>query len=467
MSAAATKGDAPRVIVVGGGPAGVRAAETLVEHGCFPVLVDEAERIGGQIYRQRPDGLQANARALYGFEAAKARALHSSFERVRARVDYRAGTLAWNVQDNELYLYGPAGFSSERYDALVLATGATDRVLPVKGWTLPGVYTIGAAQIALKYQACAIGKRTVFIGSTPLLYLTAFQYLSAGAEVAAVLDTGSFGHKLSAVPGLLANPLALAKGVYYTTALRMRGVPIRDGVTDARIEGRKSVEGVRAQSRGRSCEIACDAVALGFHLRAETQLAELAGAQFAFDACTRQWLPVVDDDGRAGEGVYLAGDAMKIAGADAAEIGGRLAALALLADWGLIDARDERLSALRRARWRHARFQRAVLDAFRFPRHLIAHLPDDVVLCRCESITVGEFRSAGAKSLDVEDVNRRKALSRVGMGRCQNRYCGLAAAELLAHDKALPPESAGRLRAQAPVKPIALAAGLTRASDAA
>jgi NADPH-dependent 2,4-dienoyl-CoA reductase/sulfur reductase-like enzyme len=440
----------------------------LVAHECSPVLVDEADRVGGQIYRQRPQGFETDARAIYGFDAAKARALHSAFERVRPKIDYRPATLAWNVQEGVLHLYSNGRFSSEPYDALVLATGATDRIVPLKGWTLPGVYSLGAAQIALKSQACAIGERTVFIGSTPLLYLTAYQYVKAGARVAAVIDTGSTGRKLAALSGMLADPPALAQGVYYVSALRARGVAVDQGVTGVSIEGASCVERVRVRSRsGATLEIACDAVGMGFHLRSETQLAELAGCDLAFDDETRQWIPAVDENGRAGRSVYLAGDGMKIAGADAAEASGRLAALSLLADHGYVAANDARMTTLRRRHRRHALFQSAVLKAFPFPSALLEALDDDVILCRCETVTVGEFRAAAAKALDVEDVNRRKAFCRVGMGRCQGRYCGLAAAELLAQQRKIGIAGAGRLRAQAPVKPIALATGVEERADAA
>jgi NADPH-dependent 2,4-dienoyl-CoA reductase/sulfur reductase-like enzyme len=65
---------------VGGGPAGIRAAEVLVGQGLRPVLVDEADKIGGQVYRKQADGIERSPEALYGFEARKAVALHASFE---------------------------------------------------------------------------------------------------------------------------------------------------------------------------------------------------------------------------------------------------------------------------------------------------------------------------------------------------------------------------------------------------
>ena len=70
-------------------------------------------------------------------------------------------------------------------------------------------------------------------------------------------------------------------------------------------------------------------------VRAETQLADLARCEFAFEPQSRQWLPSIDADGRSSvRGVYLAGDGARILGADAAEAAGRLAALAALADHG-------------------------------------------------------------------------------------------------------------------------------------
>ena len=60
-------------------------------------------------------------------------------------------------------------------------------------------------------------------------------------------------------------------------------------------------------------------------------------------------------------------------------------------------------------------------------------------------------REAGAA-----ETNRAKAFSRVGMGRCQGRFCGHAAAELIAETAGVAIEQVGRLRGQAPVKPLAI-----------
>src|SRR6185436_15434623 len=114
------------------------------------------------------------------------------------------------------------------FDALILATGATDRVMPIPGWTLPGAFTLGGAQVLLKEHGCLIGRRVVFCGSSPLLYLAAKQYRAMGAEIAAVLDTTPFASKIAAA-NLLAAPSLLVRGLRYMSALRRANVPIHHG----------------------------------------------------------------------------------------------------------------------------------------------------------------------------------------------------------------------------------------------
>lgn len=445
----------PRVVVVGAGPAGVRAAEALVEAGLRPVVVDESARSGGQIYRRQPEGFRRPASKLYGSEAAKAQALHARFDALRDSVTYRPETLAWNIADGALHVVCGTTAEAIGYDALILAAGATDRLMPMPGWTLPGVYSLGAAQIALKAQGCAIGARTAFVGSGPLLYLVAAQYLQAGAGVAAVLDTAP-RTPLAALGGLLARPALAWRGLGLMRQLRAAGVPLLQGVTPLQINEGVSAVTVRDAS-GRELRFEADAVALGWHLRAETQLADLACCEFQFDALTRQWLPRVDADGRSSTpGIYLAGDGARLQGADAAEAAGRLAALAVLADRAHAVGKrryEAERDALRSRLARMERFRRGLALAFPWPQALAAAVPDDTVVCRCEAVTAGTLRQC-VREQGSRELNRAKAFSRVGMGRCQGRFCGHAAAEIVAAEARVPVEQVGRLRAQAPVKPL-------------
>lgn len=447
----------PAVIVVGAGPAGVRAAQALVEAGLRPIVIDEGRRAGGQIYRRQPDNFTRSYETLYGTEAARARDIHRSFDQLTDRIDYRPETLVWHISDGQVWTLDADGeHRATAYDALLLCTGATDRLMPVKGWNRAGTYSLGAAQIALKAQACSIGSNLVFLGSGPLLYLVAAQYIKAGANVSAVLDTAPFMARIPALPKLLSQPATLWNGVRLTQALKRAGVALCYGVTPLDIAGdaQEGVGGILVRlSSGRERHFDCDAIAIGYHLRPETQLADLVRCDFAFDPLVRQWLPVRDESGRASvKGVYLGGDGARILGARSAEASGRLAALTALADLGMPVSAGEQ-QRLRRAIAGYTRFANGLAQAFPWPVQQAAALPDDAVLCRCESVTAGELRTV-VRQAGACEANRAKAFSRVGMGRCQGRYCGLAAAEIIAAQAAVPIETVGRLRGAAPVKPI-------------
>ena len=442
-------------VVVGAGPAGMRAVQTLVAHGVRPVVLDEAPRAGGQIYRRPPAHFQRTAQTLYGFEAARAQAVHSAFDGLQNQIDYRPDSLVWNAQGGLLdVLHGPTQTTqSLPYQHLIVATGATDRVLPIPGWTLPGVYALGGAQVALKYQGCAIGQRVVFMGTGPLLYLVAYQYAKAGVEVAAVLDTARFSDQLAALPAMLTQPAVLAKGLYFVAWLRAHGVALYSGVRPLRVLGDGRVRAVVWHDGQQEHTLDCDAIGFGYALRSETQLADLLGCRFAFVPQQRAHLPERDAAGRSSvAGVYLAGDGAGIMGADAAEWAGERAALALLADHGVtVDL--ARAQQLEHKLSRVQQFRTGLERAFPFPTDWAAQAPDELVVCRCEHITAGELRRT-VQATGADEMNRLKALSRVGMGRCQGRSCSVAAAEILAHATGTPVEQVGRLRGQAPIKPI-------------
>jgi len=90
---------------------------------------------------------------------------------------------------------------------------------------------------------------------------------------------------------------------------------------------------------------------------------------------------------------------------------------------------------------------------FPWPHELVAAIPDEAIVCRCEAVTAATLR-ASVNTAHAQEANRAKAFSRVGMGRCQGRYCGHASTEIIAAARSVSLEKTGRLRGQAPVKPI-------------
>ncbi len=446
-----------KLLIVGAGPAGIRAAQTLVQAGLHPVVVDEAPQAGGQVYRRPPTGMTRSARQRYGSEAGKAQALHACFDQMVAD-----GQLTHLPRSSVTALHGAVaqvltanGLRHLTYDRLVLTTGAMDRIWPVPGWQSAGVYSLGAMQIALKSQEVVLGTHLVLAGSGPLLTLVAAQLLKAGARLAAVLDTAPMRHQLRGGFGMaLARPGVTLRGL----ALRARlGRLYHAGVRDLRIatDDRGPTAVTWRDGNGQHRQAKCDAVGLGWHLTAETHLADLAGARFEWSDLWSQWLPCTDAYGRIDDGVYLAGDGLRILGADGAEIAGRLAAMACLQDLGRTT--DPAHNDLRRLH-RMQRFATGVAQAFPWPNHQAATLPDALVLCRCEGVTAKDIRTAAAQV--GPDINRVKSQCRIGMGRCQGRYCQAAAAALIAQQTGTQPKQIGRLRAQPPIRPIPVSAAL-------
>jgi len=447
-----------RVVIVGAGPAGIRCAETLVSAGITPILIDENRRDGGQIYRRQPEGFTRDYTTLYGSEAAKAQDLHQSFDRLRGAIDYRPDTLVWNLTPGQLCCVSQGRHSTVDYDALILCTGATDRLMPIEGWQLAGTYSLGGSQIALKNQAVSIGHNVVFMGSGPLLYLVASQYVKAGATVAAVLDTSPMRLRIKALPKLLARPGLLFTGIKLLAQLYRAKVTVHLGIKPLQVLGdaASGVSGVRFNTaNGRTLTVEADAVALGYHLRPETQLGDLAGCKMAFDEPSSQWWLSVDEARRTSvKGVYAAGDGSKIRGADAAEHAGRLVALTLLEDFkhpfdtGLRDAQRLALDVM-------DQFRLGLAQAFPWPSEQAKALSDSAIVCRCEMISAGDLRRVVSEKGACE-VNRAKAFSRVGMGRCQGRYCSQAGAEVIAAAAGVQVREVGRQRGQAPVKPLSM-----------
>ncbi|MFN2362745.1 MAG: (2Fe-2S)-binding protein [Halarsenatibacteraceae bacterium] len=77
---------------------------------------------------------------------------------------------------------------------------------------------------------------------------------------------------------------------------------------------------------------------------------------------------------------------------------------------------------------------------------------EDVIVCRCEEVTLGEIREAiknGAKT--VTEVKRR---TRAGMGLCQGRSCETIVQRLLCEELNLSLKEVQPARDRSPVRPI-------------
>lgn len=450
-------------VIIGAGPAGLACAKVLLEAGLRPIILDESPEPGGQGTRRLTPPMAAQSDRFMGRAYARATQMREAEEdAILARCDWRPNSLVWGIFDRRIEILQGERSESLPYDQVMIATGATDRIMALPGWTLPGVFSLGAAQVALKQHGAFIGARVILAGSSPLLYLAAVQYLRMGHSDLTIVDTATARDKRRAAWGMLTSaPATLYEGLQLLRELRGHKLRRIEGAQLLRATGDTRISGLEIRhADGRHETLGCDALAFGYGLRPETQLAELAGAKFQFDDALRNWFPVIDRDGRAGETLWLAGDSAVTGGRVAAAKSGRLAGLSMLENRPHSPAMADNLPALRGSVSRLRRFQRVMAGAFRWPHETAETLPDSTIVCRCERVSAGEIRQAIRKEAGPIEVNRVKAITRCGMGRCQGRYCGQTLQELTATTSGLPVAQVGRLRAQAPVRPIPLRAAL-------
>jgi NADPH-dependent 2,4-dienoyl-CoA reductase/sulfur reductase-like enzyme len=458
-------------IVIGAGPAGLAAAALLAERQARVLLVDEQPAPGGQIYRRiehvttkRPDLLTVLG-ADYAHGADLVRRFRASGSA------YLPGSSVWQVTPEREVWLSRAG-RSERHEAkaILVATGAMERPVPVPGWTLPGVMTAGAVQILLKSAALKADDPLVLAGSGPLLYLLAQQCLAAGARLAAVLETTHAANERAALALLPKAVLGgglpyLRKGLKLRAAIRKSGVPWFHQVTQLRIEGGDQVTGVAFQSRGRAERVAARLAALHEGVIPAQQMTRSIGLDHEWDPVVRCFRPRLDAWGNSSiAGILVAGDGAGIGGARAAEHAGRLAGLEILHRLDRIDGptRDGLATEDRRGLAGHLAI-RPFLDRLYAPRTEILQPADEVTVCRCEEITAGAVRAVAAQG--CPGPNQAKSFLRCGMGPCQGRLCGPTVTEVMADALGQPPEQIGYYRIRPPLKPVTL--GELAAMDAA
>lgn len=452
------------VVVIGAGPAGLAAAIELSETGALTLLLDENQAVGGQIYRgieaaRTPDLERLGSDYACGLTLADQFRQSRAFHAPRATVWDIDTTGVEGGDDLRVSLSLGGSAASIRAGHVILATGAMERPMPFPGWTKPGVMTAGAAQIALKTAGLVPKGKVVVAGSGPLLYLLTSQLLDAGSTISAVLDTTPRGNWLRAAPHApgFAFSAYVGKGLKLLRSVRTR-VKVTGGVDGLEALGSARLDGVRIVAHGKTSTVPADLLLIHNGVIPNTNFSNAIGCEHRWSEGQRAFVPVLGSLFETSiVGVSIAGDGGGIAGAAAAEVSGRIAALGALMRLDLGDrARHIRAADVLRRRWRGLSKGRAFLDTLYAPNRAFLTPGDDLtVVCRCEEITAGQIR--GAIELGVAGPNQLKTFLRCGMGPCQGRLCATTISEMISDARKVSPAETGTYRLRAPVKPVRLA----------
>jgi sarcosine oxidase subunit alpha len=335
------------VMVVGSGPAGLSAAIVSGESGLDVHVFERHFRPGGQLVKQTHKffGSGELFGGLRGFQIAER--LVSRAREVGVRIHTRAPVLGYfkegffAVSEGErLLLVKPK--------AVVVSTGAVERLLPFPGNHLPGVMGAGAAQTLMNEYGVKPGERAVVVGAGNVGLIVSYQLVQAGVRVLAVVEV------MPEIGGWLV----------HAAKIRRLGVPILTRHTVVRAEGGEQLERVVVAAVDERMEpvpgtekvFDADLLLLSVGLTPESRLLAQMGARMVWSPELGGYVPYRSEYMETSiPGVYVAGDASGIEEATTAILTGRVAgysaAVRLLGPRrNLLEKREEALRLLREAR---------------------------------------------------------------------------------------------------------------------
>ncbi|MBR4185592.1 MAG: FAD-dependent oxidoreductase [Clostridia bacterium] len=269
-----------KLIIIGGGPAGLSAAVAAVDAGLAPedILVLERDSELGGILNQcihAGFGLHRFGEELTGPEYS---GRYIAMARERG-IPILCNAMVLSLTDDRrvTFVSPETGYTTAEAEAVILAMGCRERTrgaLGIPGTRPSGVYTAGCAQRYINIEGYMPGRRVVILGSGDIGLIMARRMTLEGAKVLAVCEIMPYSG-------------GLARNI--VQCLDDFGIPLRLSHTVVRIHGRDRVEGVtvaavdeangRRPIPGTEEYFECDTLLLSVGLIPENELTRGAGIE--------------------------------------------------------------------------------------------------------------------------------------------------------------------------------------------
>jgi len=425
-------------VVIGSGFSGLAAVNRLVGKGLSILLIDENLHIGGQLLRKIPDNLGKNRS--YKPDYVKKIGIRFIENIKNKKIDILNNSSVIGIYNNKEILIEveKKRVKSVKFDTILFATGARERYLPFKGWTLPGVFSAGMSQVLMKSSGVLPAKDVVVGGSGLFLFSAAYEFLKNGAKVRSVIESTGVSGKIKLLPVLLHNSSKIVEGVRYVGKIVFSGVPIKFNRKIVEARGNASLEEIIIGKTDREGKIISGSekiiktrgFAYSYGFVPNIELPNLAGCEIVFNKDLGGWIVDVNNDMESSiDGVYCAGEVIGVGGALKSINEGLIASISILENFDKSNEYTKEKRKLIKERKHHLDFAKLFNSLYGIRSSEISEIPDETIICRCEDVKMGDVRKAVGDGFISPGA--LKTSIRTGMGNCQGRTCGPLIYDLL------------------------------------
>ena len=417
------------VAVIGGGPAGLRAALDAANAGAKVLLIEQQPVLGGSLAYARFD--------IAGTRAASLRQeLLATLEgHPNIQVLLEATCNGW-FTDNYLPVIQHKRLYKVRASRCLVAAGSFDQPVVFRNNDLPGVMLTSAAQRLMKLYAVKPGQRAVILTGHDDGYLAALDLQEQGVAVAAVVDMRAAPADAALAAELKRRDIPVHLGSTVYEALHETGMRHVSGVDIRPITGQGKVgaHGLR---------LACDLLCMSAGYMPVYQLLCQAGGKLAYDVNRDEFtlsdLPAGLDIAGSVNGRHSLANVLADATRGAADA---LAALGLQAPSQPVFSAEAKVN---------------------FPWPIFPHPKGKDFVDFDEDLQVRDIVNATRSG--YRDIQLVKRFSTVGMGPSQGRHSALPTARLVAHATGRSISETGVTTARPPFQAEKLAHVAGRAFD--
>lgn len=311
------------IAIIGGGPAGLSAAIYAASLGAKVTLVDDGLELGGQLIKQTHKffGSEKQFAGIRGIKIAE-KMIQNIKEYDNVEVIANATVTGYYEDEVITIVQGVNGDILKKLKAnrIILATGASENMLPFVNNDLPGVYGAGAVQTLMNLYGVVPGNNILMVGAGNIGLIVSYQLLQAGIKVEAIVEA------LPKIGGYLV----------HAAKIRRLGVPIYTSHTLKEVYGTDYVEKVVISEinknfefiPGTEKELKVDTVCLAVGLTPLSDLLWQAGCQMKYIPELCGYVALRDDNMKTTKDkIYIAGDVAGIEEASSAMLEGQIAGL--------------------------------------------------------------------------------------------------------------------------------------------